>query len=352
MNKLRVLSDLHHADLYYSLQLLFEKRLGAELYRPIGLDWYYEGYWNVYPHIGTAKQYLSTDQTLNVPTGIDGEPFPEHSLLNKNYRFEDGIYYVNDPTKDKINRGITLDKFKEMDFDILISSIPSHIAPFNKLISLYQPKAKHIFQIGNSWSLNHDVKNIMASCAPSPVPEDKNVVFYHQEFDLDTYKYNGPSKNPCTISSFVHYMRRVDILDTLMKQLPGWKVKMHGAGMKDHSICKTVDIAKAIDETGFVWHVKPGGDGFGYSVHTAFAMGRPVITFGHDYHGKLAGDLMIHGETCFDLDNGPLVDVLKKLADNPERYAQMCRNAHTQFKKVVNFDVEFEEIREFLGRLR
>jgi len=61
---------------------------------------------------------------------------------------------------------------------------------------------------------------------------------------------------------------------------------------------------------------------------------------------------MIHGETCFDLDNGPLVDVLKKLADNPERYAQMCRNAHTQFKKVVNFDVEFEEIREFLGRLR
>jgi len=352
---MRVLADLHHGDLYYSLQLLFEKRLGWELYRPIGLDWYHEGYWHVYPHIDTAKQFLDTN-IETVPVDLHGNPLDERTWLNKNYTTEDGIYYVTDPTKGKINRGITLDKFKETEFDIILSSIPSHIEPFNKLIELYQPKAKHIFQIGNSWSMNQNVNNIMASCAlpQSGLPAGKNAVFYHQEFDLDTYKYNGPSETPHSISSFIHYMRNANLLDVVRRQLPDWTIKMFGAGMVDNSICKATDIADAINASGFIWHVKPGGDGFGHMIHNAFAMGRPVITFGRDYKGKLAGDLLVEGETYLELDNGgPIIDRLKKITDvDDDQYADMCHNCYMKFKEVVDYDSEFEQIKIFLEELR
>lgn len=264
MGRPRVFADLHHADLYYSLQLLFEKRLGWELYRSIGLEWYHEGFWHVYPHIDTAKQYLDTE-THVVPVDIHGKPLDERTWLNKNYTTkDDGIYYVTDPTKGKINRGVTLSRFKEMEFDILLSSIPSHVGPFNRLIELYQPKAKHIFQIGNNWSLNHNVKNIMASCRSAHVPPDKNVVFYHQEFDLDTFRYEGPARNPRRISSFIHYMQQPQLLQQLSQLLSGWEVNMYGAGMPQNSFCETYKIADAMREAGFIWHFKPGGDGFGH----------------------------------------------------------------------------------------
>lgn len=43
---MRALVDRHQADLYYSLQLLFEDRLGVQLFTPIGHEWWDEGYWN------------------------------------------------------------------------------------------------------------------------------------------------------------------------------------------------------------------------------------------------------------------------------------------------------------------
>lgn len=43
---MRVLADYHHHDLFESLAILFEDRLGWELYRPIGMEWFDEGYWN------------------------------------------------------------------------------------------------------------------------------------------------------------------------------------------------------------------------------------------------------------------------------------------------------------------
>lgn len=349
---MRVLADLHHGDLYYSLQLLFEKRLGWELYRPIGLDWYHEGYWHVYPHIDTAKQFLDTETNV-VPVDVHGKPLDERTWINKTYTINDGIYYVMDPTKGKINRGITLDRFKDMEFDILISSIPSHIEPFNRLINLYQPKAKHIFQIGNSWTLNQNVSNIMASCSdPGNVISDKNVVFYHQEFDLDTYNYTGPSDNPRSISSFIHYMRNASLLDhTVRAQLPDWTIKLYGAGMPNDSICKSTDIAKAIRDAGFVWHYKPGGDGFGHCVHNAFAMGRPVITSWNDYRGKLAGDLLEDGVTYFDLDKGSIVERLLDVVET-NNYAKMSAACYDRFKQVVDYDQEEQQIREFLNNLR
>jgi len=54
----RVLADYHHGALYYSFHLLFEERLGFELYRPIGYEWFKRGFWKYSRNPQVIRQYL------------------------------------------------------------------------------------------------------------------------------------------------------------------------------------------------------------------------------------------------------------------------------------------------------
>jgi len=345
---MRVLADCHHYELFYSLQLLFEKRLNAELYRPIGMDWYHQGYWHVFPHIDTAKQYLSTEHHLK-----DMQFEDNYSLcLNKNFRVEDGIYYVNDATKDKVNRGITLDKFKELEFDIVISSIPQHIGPFNRLIQQFQPRAKHIFQVGNAWGHLPGVQNILASAAPFPVTPDINACFYHQEFDLNTFSYEPPKVHN-VVNSYIHWMNNKELMNQYASRVPDWRWTSYGAGMEDH-IVKTKDLAQAMKDSAFTWHYKPEGDGYGHVIHNTFACGRPAIIWAPFYNTKLASQLLIDQQTCIDISSRPIQQNMKLIRrfSQPEEHARMCENAHKRFQEVVNFDQEEAQIRTFLENLR
>lgn len=349
---MKVLADLHHAELFYSLQLLFEKRLGWELYRPIGLDWYHQGYWKIFPHIDTANQYLGLNQAMEIPKDIHGNPLPESARVNQIYREEDGIFYVTDVTKGKINRGITLEKFKQTKFDILISSMPPHIQPFNQLIQRFQPQAKHIFQVGNAWGQQAGVKNILSSTTSFGVPPDINICFYHQEFDLDWFRYEPPTVYN-KVYSYVHWMKGKDQMNACAKQLPDWEFKSFGANMES-SICKTKDIANQMINSAFTWHFKPEGDGYGHTLHNTFACGRPAIIWGSHYKGKAAAKLFEHGVTCIDVEKVELAylpQFLKQVSE-PEAHAKMCEAAYNRFKEVVNFDEEEIMIRKFLEKLQ
>ena len=119
---MRILCDFHHDALLYSLQLLFENRLGHELYRCVGLDWYKEGYWHVFPHPDTAGQFLGLDQPSNKPRDIHGNELPPGARCNENYTVEGETYLVVDPKRGVIQKAIELETFKKMKFDILISS--------------------------------------------------------------------------------------------------------------------------------------------------------------------------------------------------------------------------------------
>lgn len=350
---MRVFADLHHAELYYSLQLLFEKRLGAELYRPIGLDWYEQGYWHVFPHIDTARQFLGTDQAINIPKDVHGNPLPTSARVNQFYRFEDGIYYVTDVTKGKVNRGITLDKFKEMEFDVLIASMPNHIGPYQQLIQRFQPKAKLVFQVGNAWGYMPGVKNVLSSTAPFTVPAGINACFYHQEFDLDTFKYEEPSPNRNRVTSYIHYMRNKELMDAVAARLPGWEFRSYGADMED-SIMETSKLADSMRDSSFVWHYKPEGDGYGHVIHNAFAVGRPPIVWGDFYRGKIAWELMEDGVTCIDISRKSADQIAQEIQywSDPERHIQMSKASKDRFASLVDFDREEQEIRKFLENLR
>jgi len=340
----RVLADFHHEDLFYSLHLLFEERLGWELYRPIGLEWYQEGYWNVYPHPATAAQYLGLFQ---------GTSWPEDTgCMNRQYVCEDGIYYVKDTVHDITGRAVTLEKFSSMDFDIVISSMPQHIHSFNRLIQQRQPKAKHIFQVGNAWGHQPGVANIMASTAPFHVPGDINIVFYHQEFKLDLFSYQPPTNHKLA-HSYIHYMREPELLSQYRRELPDWTFKTYGAGMED-TIGPIKDMAEAYKRSGWTWHIKPEGDGYGYGCHRAFACGRPLIIKGRYYQGKLLGPMLEDSVNCIDLSQHSLQENLNLLRyySQPELHLRICENAHKKFQDIVNFDAEEQKIRRFLSDLR
>ncbi len=348
---MRVLADLHHRDLFYSLQLLFEKRLGCEFYRPIGMEWYHEGFWAVFPHVDTAGQYLGLYQASTHPKDIHGNLLPKADIVNYDYRVEDGIYYVRDHTKDEIHRAITLAKFKEMEFDLLISSIPQHIPIFNELIRQFQPKAKHIFQVGNAWGHQLGVKNILASTAQFPVPSDINVCFYHQEFDLRMFRYEPP-KVRNGMYSYIHYMQKPELMDAYRALLPGWDIKAYGGGMPQ-SIPRTDKLASQMINSALTWHYKPEGDGYGHVAHNSLACGRPLVIWKPFYKGKMLEPLLIDGSTCIDASRGTTELNAKRIlqCSQPEEHNRMCLATYRRFKEVVDFDEEEVRVRKFVERL-
>lgn len=347
---MRILADFHHQALYHSLYLLFEKRLGWELYRPIGPEWHEQGYWHVYEHPSTVVQFLGLHQGTESPIDIHGQPLTDHVQVNKHYVEEDGIYYIQDMTYGTTARAVRLDKFREMDFDILISSIPQHIAPYNKLIAECQPHAKHIFQVGNRWTNLPGVQNIMASTAKFHT--DAHAIFYHQEFDLNIFKYKPPIEHN-TIYSYIHYMKEPQRLKQLGQLLPGWQTITYGGGMDD-VLNGQEAVAEAMSRGAFAWHFKPGGDGFGHSLYGIYACGRPALIYRPHYTGCGANDLFIDEVTCLDTSKYQPYELAEKLKyfSQPEEHEKMCVAAKNRFDEVVNYDNEFELLKGFLQNLR
>ena len=352
---MKVFADYHHEDLFYSLQLLFEKRLGWELYRPAGMEWYRDGYWRISELYNTkeetAMQFLELRDVKEFPyiPPYTGQP------VNKIKEVDDESYTME--SNGILHRALTLDQFKKMDIDIVIASIPLHFESFAKLIHDHKPKTKLIGHFGNVlWYLkDYKLRNIMASVAPQKVPDGVNAIFYHQEFPLDIFSFEEPNTSQ-TISSFLHvfdgYPDAPLFYDT-EKIMPDWKFNSYGAGSREGTITGRENIAKAMHDSRFIWHVKLAGDGYGHIIHNAFAVGRPPIVKHEYYKDKLAGELMKDGETCIFIDGLKPQEIATKIKyyDDPVRYENLARNAYMKFREIVDFDQEEKELRKFLDVL-
>ena len=342
---MNILADFHHAGLYASFHYLFENRLGCDLYRPIGREWFERGYWKIaepygnYP--GTIDQFL---QIRSVPE--DGT-IP----LNDPIMGGEGIYCIEDKAHYYAQRAMTFDRFMEHDIDIIIASIPAHIPTYKQLIKKYKPNAKLVFHIGNiGWGemlSKFKAENIMASIKEIPIPEGKNMVFYRQEFDLEVFKPTSvrPKK---IISSFVHPAQSVPIYwGDMVSHLPKYKCNDY-----QYSIQGTTNIADKMQQSKFGYHYKPGGDGFGHIIHNWLAVGKPVIVNLDDYKDKLTGELLIDGKTCIDLSiRSPkeVADIVREMPD--KKYREMCQETIRTFNSTVDFKRDSERVKEFLNNL-
>lgn len=343
---MNILADFHHSTLLKSLYLTFEKRLGHTVYRPIGLDWFEQGFWKINNQEDTAKQYLGMHQ---IPT--DGTP-PLNEPLGQE---EDGVHYIGAP--DDWNRAITLDAFKSMHFDIIIASIPQHVEPFKELIRLYQPHAKLVIQMGNEWDMSrYTDMNILASISRRPT--GANVLFYHQEFDTDIFKPVAPTPAR-RVYSFINILQDWPVgwedFTKLERDLRSYGVEFRSFGgqCRDGNIDGAKALAAKMGEASLIFHVKDAGDGYGHIIHNAYACGRPIITRRSFYSGKLAEDLLVPG-TYIDLDEGFAKGSLNiaSLTMRLNVLEEMGNRAYARFMDVVDFKQEGEEIAEWIKHLK
>lgn len=342
MNKL-IFADQHHMSLYNSLRLLFEKRLGGTLYRPIGKEWQEKGIWRM------AEIYKNSPVTIEQYLGIkDLKPDNE------------GIYHPYDEEYGYEQNAITLEKFYQLPIDIVIASLPEHIASFRVLCENHFNKPKLIYQVGNAWTIQEgSAKNILASAIIKDIPPDTHIVTYHQEFDLKNFYFEKP-RPLRKIHSFIncfntaeHYEKDWIEFEQLERMMTDWDFKSFGGSCRDGAMNGTVALANKMREANFIYHVKKYGDGYGHIIHNAFAVGRPVITRISDYKGKLAEPLLEDGVTCIDLDKHSLEEVYLILASMPPKnYEWVCQQVHKRFLEQVDFNADSIKIKKFLENLK
>ena len=150
---MKVFCDFHHRDLVNSMCHLFEKRMGAELYVPYGMDYYKQGYWRIVD----ANIDSVAEQFLVNQFGNDGlQEFTDN---------EDGTVVVKSNDGKLPYKGMDFETFCKTKFDIIIATVPAHIPLYMKLLKDHQPQAKFIFEAGNNWG---NINTCLLYTSPSP----------------------------------------------------------------------------------------------------------------------------------------------------------------------------------------
>ena len=347
MSEVNVFCDFHHHSLLRSFVLLFENRFNWNLYRPIGMEWFYEGYWGYNNIEATAKQFLDTKTT------IIADKTPALNIVSS---IDDYIYNVYDPGHVTTHKAISLNTFKEIKFDYIIASVPQNVNIFKDLIKKYQPSAKLIIQFGNNWVEPEDGSNVMASVKGQGWGR-ANVVYYHQEFDTNLFKpidEFGFRK----ISTYINVLQEnkgwVDFLN-IENYLLDKKIvlKSYGGQCRDGSFNGAEAVSKSVQKNDFVFQVKYTGDGYGHALYNAYACGKPTIIRSSYYKDQL-GEELFNDDNCIDLDKMDFDDAMNKIIDvinDIDQLKTMSTNAYRAFTNAVNFEQDAEKVQKWLANL-
>lgn len=356
---MRVLTDQHHHALAESLLMLFEDRYDHEVYFHEGMDWFDEGYWNFereWHGDAVAHQYLEG-------IWVDAEPSLGYAVLRRDPRH---------PWRRQ--KGISLDAARDMEWDMVISSLPHNDEGMHRFAQ--EVGAVFGVQVGNHiqqsrWDLAAFI--LSSSTLPGFGPEyigrqftyaGKPCVMYHQEFDLEVFRHEWPPSQRQSVASFVTCFAEMREpyaqFSALSRRHPDFDWKCYGAygsatpdELAAGDISSVPDVADAMRASRIIWHAKAWSDGFGHVIHNAFAVGRPVVGYKRYYKDKIAGPLMVEGETFFDMERpeAEVIDILTRLRDDDDFHHTISINAAARFREVVDFDSEAETIMDMLGNL-
>jgi len=340
---MKIFTDYHHGDLYFSLHLLFEQRMGWEVYRPIGLDWFHQGYWRI------AEPYGNAADTINQYLAINKDGYIPYKNLNGEHYVEDEVYHIYDPGHNYYQKAITFEKFKSMKFDLIMPTYEPHELPFTQLRTLYQKRAKMLAQVGNAGQRSRLPSIIYSS--PYTAVAGQRVLAYHQEIDPALFFYTPPNPNTRKLYSVVNCLPYPDIYNEYKSQLTDVEMKAYGASCPDGVLSGADGVSKAMREANISWHLKPFG-GLGHSSMGWFASGRPVIT-NMSQHRLTGGDalaLFEPGVTCLDIEAGTRefnCKAIRKMLE-PEENLKWSERALHRFRDIINYEREAEQMKTFL----
>lgn len=325
----RVLADWHHPALWESLSILFEDRFGWELYSPLGMDWTQHGWkFETLDTIGWSES--------------DYLVFEDARLVDGHHERTEAEY------PDRPRKMVTWDQAQGMRWDFVLCSVAVHQRPFYDLAQQFG--ARLINQVGNAKHRLERVPGIvLASSNLGRLGARYKAVTYHQEFDRAMFAQAPPS-DPLAVSSF---MLRLDWTSCEYKWLSessGVRWKTAG-GQDPYARTYLAPMSKVADlmrESGWIWHDKRIGDGYGHVIHNAASMGRPLIGHASHYKGLMGEPLWKNLETCIDLDTvsqSTALRLIRGIANDPDWYREISESTAANFARLVDFDAEVEEIR-------
>ncbi len=355
---MKVLLDFHHHDLWESMELLAE-RLGWELYRPIGMDWFDQDYWvheKKWHGDGVARQYLEPWGS-DIPIRVGEQPPYFHRTIRHDLSHPARFYKL-----------VTLEQARDLRPDIVISSLAHNHEGFHRFatevgatfgLQLGNVRFGHIDMAEDRWDLAAFglVSGIM------PITPPKPHVVYHQEFALRPYT-PPPRHDPFRVASFVQCYPESPTYSALTELAPmapelDWRVygAYGGAPLDEYAagnigVCSQVGDAMA--DSDVAWHAKAWSDGFGHVIHNWFAIGRPVFGIQSYYANQLAGPLWVDGVTSIDIEHRTREEVvreLRRLRDDPDHHLRMSEAAFARFREVVDFDAEAEQIKALMAQV-
>lgn len=324
-----VLIDKHQADLFYSLQLLFEDRLGYVVYTPVGHGWWDEGYWRFGDGYGDdrlAQQFL-----MSAPS--DGTVYDGH--------------HPERPIK-----GVTLETARGMDWAFVVATVQDNQTGFAQFAS--EVGARYVLQVGNT---NQDVNWSLDPLAlvSSEVPIRGRGLLYHQEFDSDTtFRFRLMPADPKVIRSFVNCFPSTpchNAFTEIAAGLPDFTTAVHGIDGPDGNVAPVEKVAALMAGSGWGWHDKIHGDGFGHVIHNWAAIGRPLIGHAGHYRGLMAEPFWEDGVTCIDLDKHTIPETIELIREitGTQRHAAMGLTIRRRFDVLVDYETEAERIKAFLS---
>ena len=361
---MKVLLDYHHHDLWESMELL-SARLGWTLYRPIGMDWYDEGYWNherKWHGDAVARQYL--------------EPWGSDEMGETGV----GISWIQrlDHSHNRYQRLVTIEEARDLGFDLVLSSLAHNHEGFARFAS--EVGATFGLQVGNVRFSEQDMAEDRWDLAAfglvsgfMPVTPPKPHVVYHQEFSLDDFRYEPPGRfgRKATIplyfqvSSFVQCYPQdagaYPAFTATALRAPELDWRVYGAygeapldGYAAGNLDRCADVGAAMRASDVAWHAKRWSDGYGHVLHNWGAVGRPILGF-HDYYAtQMGGALWIEGETSWDIGHrstDEIVALLRRFRDDEDFHIRACERMAARFKEVVNFDEEELAIRRLFEQV-
>lgn len=352
---MRVLADYHHHDLWESLELL-AARLGWDLYRPIGMEWFDRGYWNherKWHGDAVARQYLER-------WGDDLAPDSE-GAGRRHDRSHPGRWH-------KI---IGLDAALSTGWDVVISSLAHNHDGFARFAA--EVGAVFGLQVGNvrfsAADMAEDRWDLAAFGLVSgylPVEPPRPHVVYHQEFSLDAFRPAPPPRdNPFRVASFVQcYPQDAGAypywVETAKRSRElDWRVYgAYGEAPTDEYAAGNIDQCAAVGDamraSDIAWHAKRWSDGYGHVIHNWHAVGRPMFGFRRYYADQMGGALWLEGETCFDIESrtvDEVVRLIRHFREDRDAHLEACAASAARFREVVDFDAEEQAIRAMLAQV-
>lgn len=340
-----ILVDRHQADLLYAIQRLFDDRLGIGVYIPLGYEWWEEGYWRFGECFGDRRL---ADQYLQISDGVHRPAGPT------------GVYVTFDTAHpERPIYGLTLEAFwryaDDSDDLFVMPSVQENQRGYKRLAD--ETGARYLYQVGNvGQQIDWDLDPLLISTTSAPITG--RGVQVRQEIDSgpgETYGWSPPIETR-VVRNAVNSLNRLpgyaDFLALEEALAPeGFAFTIHGHEGRDGDINPVDALAELMRSSGWGFHDKPVGDGFGHVIHAWAAVGRPLIGHASYYSGCLAEGFWQDGVTCVDLNRHSLAEttaLVREISADRERHLSMCRAIRAEFDSVTDYERDASAVRALL----